>query len=151
MKKEYEIGDKVELKNGRIGKIIDKNANFILAKEIKNGDNDTLSEGYIPIHHIKDYYFERGEEVEISDEEGYFNGRIRIFLTKIEGTAYPYICVNGYDEKEFKNNKEFRITTWKYIRPVREKKHTITLEDGTKISISEESYNELAKHAKGVK
>lgn len=40
----------------------------------------------------------------------------RIFLAKIEGASYPYVCVRKTEEDKFKCNEEFNIFCWKEMK-----------------------------------
>jgi len=44
-----------------------------------------------------------------------------IFLTEIEGTKYPYICVTQSQEEKFINGYGFDIAFWKNMKPITEK------------------------------
>jgi hypothetical protein len=44
-----------------------------------------------------------------------------IFLTEIEGTKYPYICVTQSEEEKFINGNVFDIAFWKNMKPLPEK------------------------------
>lgn len=41
-----------------------------------------------------------------------------IYLTTIEGTSYPYICVASFYEDKFKAGEKVEIDQWKYIQPL---------------------------------
>jgi hypothetical protein len=55
--------------------------------------------------------FKRGDKVLVWYDESY--ACERIFLTKIEGTIYPYICVSKSRESDFLEGTVFNITPWK--------------------------------------
>ena len=82
---------------------------------------DCVNHTTIPSHPISDFYtedqpeFVRGEVVEVRDMEA-DNWQKRIYLTKIEGSTHPYICVVYAHEDRFKLNKEFDIIYWRQIR-----------------------------------
>lgn len=46
----------------------------------------------------------------------------RIFITKITGAKSPYICVHEIDEDDFAKNNPFGILSWRYLKPINQKK-----------------------------
>ena len=46
------------------------------------------------------------------------NAKIRIFLTKIEGSTTPIVVVYSPDEESFLNNEEFDTTEFKHMKPL---------------------------------
>jgi hypothetical protein len=61
----------------------------------------------------------RGDLVWISDTDMDCSSKHeRIFVTKIEGCKYPYVCVSGSDENEFHSGQEFTKTYWRYAKKV---------------------------------
>jgi hypothetical protein len=61
----------------------------------------------------------RGDLVWISDTDMDCSSKHeRIFVTKIEGCKYPYVCVSGSDENEFHSGQEFTTTAWRYAKKV---------------------------------
>jgi len=73
---------------------------------------------------------EQGEMIECSDDVDYDYLWQEEFRGMFEGR---YVA---------KNREEGDYTGWKYARPIK-KTHTITLQDGTKVELSEESYQAL--------
>jgi hypothetical protein len=59
----------------------------------------------------------RGDKVLVWDDEEQ-NAIERIFITQVEGSTYPYICVDTRDENDFINGNSFRICLWKNIKPL---------------------------------
>ena len=62
---------------------------------------------------------------------------------------YPYPCVFiGMDETAFivRDTLDDEYMSWEHVRPIK-KTHTITLEDGTSVELSEESYKALQEGA----
>jgi len=67
---------------------------------------------------IEEWIPQQGELVEVSlSNESWFK---RIYLTSIKVAGRSIICVDFNNEKQFKNNEEFGITGWKYIRKIQE-------------------------------
>jgi hypothetical protein len=87
---------------------------------------------------VWDYYEEYAEE--------------RIFLTEIEGTEYPYVCVNKDTEEHFINGNVFDTTKWKNIKPLPKKeipKDTLVWCKNSESSVYEQrfySHFENGKH-----
>lgn len=75
--------------------------------------------------------YERGERVLVSDNGQYWAERI--YLTTIEGTENPFICV-AYDYEEKYNDGEFlRYEGWKRIKKL-DKKVEYTIEELAKLA-----------------
>jgi hypothetical protein len=83
----------------------------------------------LPKQSVKDFLKEietktfkpkRGDKVIVwdIDEE---HGEECIFLTKIKGALYPYVCVSKAIEKEFKEGKAFNACSYRYIEPLSKK------------------------------
>lgn len=58
----------------------------------------------------------RGDYVEVWDNNTCEYKRI--FLAKIEGSEYPYVCVHGEDEKKYLNGIPFDYSVYKYMQPL---------------------------------
>ena len=82
----------------------------------------------LPTQSVKDFLqpqLKRGDYVYISDisiTHALSNKTKRIFIAYIEGARTPYICVDITDEENFKTNKPFSVTGWKYAVKVPEVK-----------------------------
>jgi len=59
----------------------------------------------------------RGDRVLVWDNSEE-RAKIRIFLTKIEGSANPIVVVYNPDEESFLNNEEFDTTQFKHMKPL---------------------------------
>jgi hypothetical protein len=64
--------------------------------------------------------FKRGDKVWVWDDDDVISERI--FLTKIEGAAHPYICVMKGKESAFLKGEPYLINIWKNC------KHSIQIE-----------------------
>lgn len=87
---------------------------------------------YYPLSEIEKHLveeFERGEWVEVRNSVG-SEWTPGIFLTEIESSKYPFICVTGTDAEKFKSNEQFFTNNWKQIRKLKTK---ITLEEISKV------------------
>jgi hypothetical protein len=62
----------------------------------------------------------RGNKVLVWDHEEE-NANECIFLTQIEGSKYPYVCVSLAHEEAFINGSLFSFDGWKNIKPLPEK------------------------------
>lgn len=86
----------------------------------------------LPVQSVKDFLqpfeFKRGELVKVrdNDDEKWIK---RIYLTTIPELAYPYVCVEGGQEKKYKAGTCRATTSWKYIQKTEEEKVELTLED----------------------
>jgi hypothetical protein len=60
---------------------------------------------------------QRGDRVLVWDGNEK-NAKIRIFLTKIEGSTNPIVVVYSPDEESFLNNEEFDTTEFKHMKPL---------------------------------
>lgn len=58
----------------------------------------------------------RGDRVLVSGNDGI--ERERIFLTKIEGSKYPYVVVNKYQEDRFENGESFDTISYQNMKPL---------------------------------
>ena len=83
---------------------------------------------------------EVGEIIEVSDEDDFCDTkRVRfVALDAYNGGDAWYVCAAMTDEGSF----DGRYEEFEYARPLK-KTHTITLEDGTPVELSEESYKAL--------
>jgi hypothetical protein len=63
----------------------------------------------------------RGDKVLVWDDNEDMLAVERIFLTEIEGSTYPYICVDQDCEEDFTNGKTFHNTSWINMKPLPEK------------------------------
>jgi len=77
---------------------------------------------------VEEWTPKRGELVEVSDG---FNGKwsSRIYVTTIEGTTYPYACVDKEDNGLFNNGDVFKITLWTKIRQIKPTHKEVTLQE----------------------
>jgi hypothetical protein len=69
-----------------------------------------------PNHEWRQPTFQRGEEVEISDDGKFWQNRI--FLTEIKGADRPFIAVCQVWEDAFREGKPFKTYSWKYCRKI---------------------------------
>jgi hypothetical protein len=63
--------------------------------------------------------FIRGEEVEVR----FCNSEIwhkRIYLTTIEGSTHPFVCVDHGDSSKFKGGEKFNTVGWHQIRKIKQ-------------------------------
>lgn len=56
----------------------------------------------------------RWEKVLVSDDGNKWNERI--YITTIEWSKYPYVCVDVDDEEDYNDWKPFSVCTWEYIK-----------------------------------
>ena len=85
----------------------------------------------LPTQSVKKFLqleFKRGEIVLVTDDIN-SNWNNRIYLTTIPELAYPYVCVEGGQEKKYKAGTCRATTSWKYIQKTEEEKVELTLED----------------------
>ncbi len=66
---------------------------------------------------VNEFNPKRGDEVLVWNtlEAGAIS---EIFLTEIKGSRNSYMCVSRSSVQNFKNDKLFEITAWKYIKPI---------------------------------
>lgn len=83
-----------------------------------------ISEGYTEMHLPED--LKRGDMVEVSDAKVVWEKRI--FITEINGSEYPFVCVSKSSESVFHLGKTFDVKVWKHCRKV----STITREEAEK-------------------
>jgi hypothetical protein len=63
----------------------------------------------------------RGDKILVWDDSEK-DAEERIFLSYIEGTLFPIICVNRFDEKKFRNKEIFdTVVTFKNWKPLPKK------------------------------
>jgi hypothetical protein len=62
----------------------------------------------------------RGDKVLVWDNNEE-NAQERIFITEIEGSKHPYVCVSLAHEEAFINGSLFSFDGWKNIKPLPEK------------------------------
>ena len=77
--------------------------------------------------------FTKWELVEVRDCST-SNWQIKIFITEIKGSNYPFVCVNDYHNEEFKTNKKFNCGYWKFCRKIETKKERTVM-------MTDEEYN----------
>lgn len=91
----------------------------------------------LPVQPLKDFLepeFKRGDRVLVSqDNSAWFK---RTFITTIEGSRCPYICIGQYQEEKLNNGQPFDITLWPYIKPLEDKPEITeyTIEDISKLT-----------------
>jgi hypothetical protein len=73
---------------------------------------------------IEKFKPKRGDKVLVWDDEEQ-NANECIFLTKIEGSKYPYVCVSLAHEEAFINGSIFSFVGWKNIKPLAIPKDTL--------------------------
>ena len=90
----------------------------------------------LPTQSVKDFLkpqLKRGDMVWVSNrsiEDAIKWKSERIFLVEIKGANNQFICVIDYNNKEFKEGKEFGIISWKYAVPVQEENEvTMTVKE----------------------
>lgn len=68
------------------------------------------------IYPASDFIFapKRGDLVEVSDDEKVWHKRI--YLTTIEGSRYPFLCVDEAQENYYKNKRKFTHVSRKYMK-----------------------------------
>ena len=71
-----------------------------------------------PIYEIGKRYIvaDTEEELEVSERE-------YILVAYLPNTTYPFICVERSYENEYKNGEFYHIRSWKYAKPILEKKY----------------------------
>jgi hypothetical protein len=84
-------------------------------RSIFQGDFSPYHNVY-PNHEWRQPTFQRGEEVEISDDGKFWQNRI--FLTEIKGADRPFIAVCQVWEDAFREGKPFKTYSWKYCRKI---------------------------------
>ena len=72
--------------------------------------------GWLDEVFVKPVEPKRGDRVEVWNDSVCFAKLI--FLAKIEGSKYPYICVDHHDEGNFLNGLSFDCTVWKHMKPL---------------------------------
>jgi hypothetical protein len=92
---------------------------------INDGDFSPYYSKY-PNHEWRQPTFQRGEEVEVRDNERY-DWQRRIFLVEIKGAQKPFTVVGGGWEDVFIKGEPFITSDWKYCRKI-EKPTILTLQ-----------------------
>lgn len=101
-------------------------ANILEVEEFAN-----LYKSYLKSKEYKDWQPEVGELVEVGNNNINFNQRI--YLTRIKNSRRPFICVETGKEKSYKDELEFDVVAWKYMRRIEKSiKTEFTEEDITK-------------------
>lgn len=77
----------------------------------------------------------RGEKVLVSSGRVYLE---RIFLTTIEGSRYPYICVTKDAEQKYLDGQTFTFHQWINIKPIPKDEITLTV-NGKPVTLSTET------------
>jgi len=84
----------------------------------KCDDNSSL-----PKQSVKDFLkpqLKRGDLVYASDDKDNMGITQKIYLETIKGSIYPIItvAVGNANENRFNNNEPFKVSLWKYFKPV---------------------------------
>ena len=77
----------------------------------------------LPTQSVKDFLtkkLERGDLVWVSDNDPSERDDKRIYLAKIEGSTYPFVCVSNGEENSFKRGLSFSTVNFKYATKVEE-------------------------------
>lgn len=88
----------------------------------------------IAMQSVKDFLqpqFKRGEMVLVRDSDSH-EWKERIYLTTISELFYPYVCVEGGYEKQYREGNATSTTCWKYIKKIEKEEEKIvelTLKD----------------------
>lgn len=70
--------------------------------------------------------FTRGEVVGVRDRD-YEDWIPLIYLTTVQGSEFPHVCVRKGNEEKFKNNDPFRTTPFRQIRKLQQSKTVVNL------------------------
>lgn len=101
--------------------VLDGKYNYYFRDKASQGwycDNSTK----LPAYSISDFYtenqpeFKRGEWVEVGQSGNDSIWFERIYITTIEGSSEPYICVTDASSKKFDLNEPFSTSSWARIR-----------------------------------
>ena len=87
----------------------------------------------LPTQSVKDFVskgLKRGDLVWVSDNDPDERDLQLIFLTKVDGDKYPFICVEGSDEVCFNDGEVFDTIHYRYATKVEEPKEVeMTIEE----------------------
>ena len=75
----------------------------------------------LPTQSVKDFLtveLKRGDLVWVSDTDPNERDYIAIFISKVDGTKYPFICVDEGDEGLFRDGEIFNTGKYKYATKV---------------------------------
>ena len=72
--------------------------------------------GWLDEVFVKPVEPKRGDYVFVNDKR--MPDEKRIFLAKMEGSSFPYICVLYEDQKRFLNGEPFNLSSWEHIEPI---------------------------------
>lgn len=94
----------------------------------------------LPTQSVKDFsppQLKRGDYVYVSDnsiEHALKSKNKRIFMAEIKGANFPYICIDGGDEKKFQTNQKFGTSKWIHAVKVPEVKEVeLTVQEVEKL------------------
>jgi hypothetical protein len=98
-----------------------------------NYDLSTAQENNAKIINSPSELLSRGDKILVWDDSEK-DVEERIFLSYIEGTLFPIICVNRFDEKKFRNKEIFDTVVFKNWKPLPKKAIVeVTLEEIAKL------------------
>ena len=110
---------------------------YFLDKKLKNEDGvyiwDLDKNTNLPTQSVKDFLnkeLKRGDLVWVSDNDPDERDLQLIFLTKVDGARYPFICVKESDEICFNDGEVFDTIHYRYATKVEEPKEVcMTVEE----------------------
>jgi hypothetical protein len=93
---------------------------FVYLGTIQKGEEEIIltTEQFIELFDKKETEWQpkRGDRVLVSNLND--NEVELIFVTKIEGSHYPYVVVNPLSEDDFYNNLQFNTSCYKHMKPL---------------------------------
>lgn len=91
-------------------------------------DKQYAIEKWHTIYPASDFIFspKRGDIIEVSSNDRYRSKGI--FLVEIKWARLPYICVDVFTKKQYKEWTEFETCGWKYARPLQPERKPRTIE-----------------------
>lgn len=106
---------------------------FYLIDDINSVEWYATDRTQLPTQSVKDFLkhkLKRGDLVWVSDTDPNERGLQLIYLTKVDGAKYPFICVEEGDEGLFHDGLKFETTKYKYATKVEEPKEVVmTIEE----------------------